>query len=111
MSSAFYYLILLFGLNGSRKNWIIPKKMLTEEELRGFLDYYFRVDASQEEIDHAVQELIEVHAVTDEGDRYRICDDILALYIPKPKPHWWNLSWDDGRWGFYDALKAKFEAK
>ena len=109
MSSAFYYLILLFGLYSPKKNWTIPKKLLTEKELRGCMDYYFRIDIDQAEIDQAVQELIEVRAVTDEGENYRICDHVRALYTPKPKPHWWRLSRNDGTWDFYDALKARFE--
>lgn len=110
MSPAFYYLILLFGLYGSKKEkWTIPKKQLTEKELRGCMDYYFRVDVNQEEIDHAVQELMEAGAVTDEGAYYRICDDVRAMYIPKNKPHWWSLSWDDGIWDYFDALRARFE--
>ena len=70
---------------------------------------FFRDVVVQKDIDRAVQERIKANAVTDEGDYFRICDDVRALYIPKTKPHWWSLSWDDGRWDYYDALKARFE--
>lgn len=110
MSPTFYYLILLFGLYSPQKEkWIMPKNSLTEKDLRGSMDHFFRDVVVQKDIDRAVQELIKANAVTDEGDYFRICDDVRALYIPKTKPHWWSLSWDDGRWDYYDALKARFE--
>ncbi len=112
MSNTFYYLFVLYG----RGNWRIPKKDLTEENLRGWADNWLKTEMPQAEIDEAVNAMLALGAIEDCGTCYRISDEIRELRREtrekNRKNSWWERitgSWDEDRWDFVDKLKERFE--